>query len=212
VPRAATEPAAAYAAGTVNMVEGGTSAAGHVMASKEPFHGEDMVSPKALQRLRRHGFYGTAVYPLLANGRSIGTLSIADRRIRPLTDDEASLFSAFADQASLALDKARLLNEAEARERQATQLYEVTTQLASNHDLDSVLGLIAARAVELLGCEGSAIFEYDPIRDGLTAAKTFNFPPDWVESLFFRQGRQRRGWASSSANPYGQEICLPIPP
>ena len=44
----------------------------------------------------------------------------------PVHRCEVSLLTAFADQASLALEKARLLNEAEARERQATQLHEVT--------------------------------------------------------------------------------------
>ena len=75
--------------------------------------------------------------------------------------ESGKILSAFADQASLALEKARLLNEAETRERQATQLYEVTTQLASNHDLASVLDLIVQKASELLDSEASSLFSYD---------------------------------------------------
>ena len=151
--RAATEEAAGYAAETDQSlnVEEGTSAAGHVMAIEEPFHGEKMISPQALQNLRRHGFYGTAVFPLIANGRSIGTLSIADRRIRLLTDDESSLFSAFADQASLALEKARLLNEAEREKERSDALYQISNRLAGAHDTDEVLDLIVNEASRLIG-------------------------------------------------------------
>ena len=68
--------------------------------------------------------------------------------------ESGKILSAFADQASLALEKARLLNEAETRERQATQL-------ASNHDLASVLDLIVQKASELLDSEASSLFSYD---------------------------------------------------
>jgi len=179
VPRAATKPAAGYAAETPNLnVELGTSAAGHTMSIKEPIHGEKLIPTETIQRLRGYGFYGTGVFPLLAEGRSIGTLSVADWRVRLLTDDKTSLLMAFADQASLALEKARLLNEAEARERQATQLYKVTTHLASNHDLVSVLDLIAQQSVELLGGTWGVVFQFDESKGGLIAVNTFNMIPD----------------------------------
>jgi GAF domain-containing protein len=208
VPAAATKSVYGYlSAGSLVLdVTEGVSNAGHVMATKKPVVSEDstvseLSTPEVRDRLRKAGFHARVTVPMLANDQSIGVLSVMDKRIRRFTEDEVSLLSAFADQASLALEKSRLLNEAEARERQATQLYEVTTQLASNHDLDSVLDLIAARAVELLGCEASAIFEYDPVRDGLTAARTFNFPPELAESLFFKPGEATTGMAFQQRKP-----------
>ena len=152
VPAAATESAAAFVSRgveerpTIQVKEGG-DILGHVMATKKPLISEDAPEDERLNadgrlRFQNHGFHGVALAPLLANDRSIGVITVMDRQIRRFTEDEVSLLTAFADQASLALEKARLLNEAEARERQATQLYEVTTQLASNHDLESVLELI----------------------------------------------------------------------
>ena len=82
---------------------------------------------------------------------------MGDRHERNLTEDEVSLLAAFADQAALALEKARYLQEAETRERRAAQLYEITTHLASSPDMDSVLDLITTSAVELLGCEAAGI-------------------------------------------------------
>ncbi|MCI0788941.1 MAG: GAF domain-containing protein, partial [Chloroflexi bacterium] len=111
------------------------------------------------------------------------------------TDDEISLLSAFADQASLALEKARLLNEAEARERQAIQLYEVTTQLASNHDLASVLELITQQAVELTGGRGGLLLRYDESRGGLVVATEHNFGLEEVWKLVVRAGEGNAGRA-----------------
>ncbi|MCI0811205.1 MAG: GAF domain-containing protein, partial [Chloroflexi bacterium] len=165
VSRAATEPAAAYAAEAhVHDEEEGPSASRHAMAIREAIHGDEMITAKTIEHLRSFGFYGVAIFPLLANDRSIGTLSVADRRARLLTDDETSLLSAFADQASLALEKARLLNEAETeRARAETErersdaLYRVSNRLAGAHDTDEVLDLIVNEAARLLGAPAAIL-------------------------------------------------------
>ena len=171
----------------------------HVMESKKPWITEDAVqdeqrSPEGRSLCEKYDIHGSAAIPLLANNRSIGVLNLLDRRIRLFTEDEVSLLQAFADQASLALEKARLLNEAEARERQATQLYEVTTQLASNHDLDSVLDMITRQAVELTGGRGGMIFKYDEKKGGLVVATMHNMPP-MMQEMFIRPGEGNAGRA-----------------
>ncbi|MCH8802131.1 MAG: GAF domain-containing protein [Chloroflexi bacterium] len=210
VMRAATESMAGFAADVAEIMPripaGQGNPMGRIVDSKRPTITEDISkgegTPSDVRLLiQKYEFRGAVGVPLLANDRSIGVLNVWDKRVRRFTDDEVSLLSAFADQASLALDKARLLNEAEARERQATQLYEVTTQLASNHNLDSVLDLIAVNAVELLGCQGSAIFEYDSDRGGLVAVKTYNFLSEMVDSLFFEPGFGTPGMAFEQRKP-----------
>ena len=209
IPSAATESAAAYITEHAKLrptlpVGEGASRNGHVMATKQPMIAKDypdLISREVQQLLEKHGMRGSVAIPLLANDRSIGVLAVYDNRVREFTGDEVSLLVAFADQAALALEKARLLNDAETREQQATQLYEVTTQLASNHDLDSVLNLINASAVDLFKCEASSIFEYDPVQDGLSAVMTQNFPPETVESLFFKPGEGTPGKAFQQREP-----------
>ena len=144
------------------LIEDGHSVVGHVIETKkakilQDISKDDFVTESGRTLNEEFGFRGAAAVPLLVDDRSIGVLVVTDHRVRHFTDDEVSLLSAFADQASLALEKARLLNEAVAREQQATQLYEVTTQLASNHELGSVLDLITASAVDLFECEASLI-------------------------------------------------------
>ena len=49
--------------------------------------------------MRKSGFRGFTAVPLLANGQSLGVLSVIDTRLRRFTEDEVSLLAAFADQA-----------------------------------------------------------------------------------------------------------------
>ena len=192
VPKAATQSAAEIVAdgdeaGVVIRV--GDGLMGRVMARKAPLVTEDVskderADPEGRIHMERSGFSGLAAVPLLANDKAIGALAVFDQRIRRFTEDEVSLLTAFADQAALALEKARLLNEAETRERQATQLYEVTTQLASNIDMDTVLDLITERAAELLASVWSAITKYEEQDGGLRVVRDHNFPTDLRNVVF----------------------------
>jgi len=128
-------------------------------------------------------------------------LALMDTRLRLFTDDEVSLLTAFADQASLALEKARLLSEAETKEHETLQLYEVTTQLASNHDMDSVLDLIPKTAAELLNCDAVMITRYDEAQNRLVVARQHNFPPETLQSLVIRPGDGCTGRAFQERRP-----------
>ena len=137
-----------------------------------------------------------------------GVLDVVFDTTKDFTDEEFNLLQNLADSAAVAINNARFIeeteqarDEAEAREREATQVQEITAQLASSTNLDSVLDLIATKAVELLGCQGSAIFEYDNVRGGLVAVKTHNFLSEMVDSLFFRPGQGTPGTAFQQLIP-----------
>jgi GAF domain-containing protein len=135
---------------------------GHVMTSKQPWLAENLaeeefLSADARVRLTADGFLSAAVVPLLAENRSLGVLSVFDNRLRRFTDDEVSLLSAFSDQAALALEKARLLNEAEREKERSDALYRVSNLLAGAHDTEEVLDLIVNEAARLLNASGAFI-------------------------------------------------------
>jgi len=120
---------------------------------------------------------------------------------RDFSGTEAQLLQNLADSAAVAIGNARFIEEtqqardtAEAREQQATQLYEVTAQLASKHDLDSVLKLITQRAVELTGGRGGLLFKYDEARGGLAVATNHNLNPEMWD-LFVKPGEGNAGRA-----------------
>jgi signal transduction histidine kinase len=139
--------------------------------------------------------------PILITDSVWGVLTVQFDKTREFTGEDVKLVQNLADSAAVAINNARFIQETEQARDEATQLYEITEQLASSPDMETVLDLIAAKSVELLGCEASGIFEYDPVKDGLTAARTFNFPTDWVESLFFRPGEATPGMAFQQRQP-----------
>ena len=79
---------------------------------------------------------------LRANDQLVGSLTVMDTRIRRFTEDEIAVLGAFADQASLALEKARLLAEAEQERERLEALNVVASRLAGVHEPDELLDLI----------------------------------------------------------------------
>ena len=166
-PRASTENAADYLAEIVEAqpmlnIETGTSAMGHMLATTTPHvyqdTQEDELATAAGRVLaKKYGMHGGVLVPLLANDMPIGALAIMDKRIRRFTEDEVCLLMAFADQASLALDKARLLNEAERENERSDAHYRVSNLLAGAHHTDEVLDRIVNEAARLVGATAAWI-------------------------------------------------------
>jgi len=166
-PRASTENAADYLAEIVEAqpmlnIETGTSAMGHMLATRTPHvyqdTQEDELATAAGRVLaKKYGMHGGVLVPLLANDMPIGALAIMDKRIRRFTEDEVCLLMAFADQASLALDKARLLNEAERENERSDAHYRVSNLLAGAHHTDEVLDRIVNEAARLVGATAAWI-------------------------------------------------------
>ena len=96
----------------------GESLSGVIVAAGAPLVVEDLAEdtrydPAHKRVALEQGFRGFAGVPLRAHGRAIGTLNVFTKGARHFLPDEVALLSALADQASLAIDKARLLREAE---------------------------------------------------------------------------------------------------
>jgi serine phosphatase RsbU (regulator of sigma subunit) len=88
---------------------------GHVMHTRLPMMAEDIMehdpAPWVPEWLEREGFRGHAVVPLLAEDRSIGVLVVNQRQPRILRDEELSTLQLMANQAAIAIEKARLHSE-----------------------------------------------------------------------------------------------------
>ncbi len=89
--------------------------------------------------------------PLSVKGRIIGALATADPAGRRFSDVDIRLTQAFADQAALALENARLYADAEWRRREAEIVAELTQTINSTLDLDTILQRVTERAREV--CE-----------------------------------------------------------
>ncbi len=100
--------------------------------------------------------------PLNAGAESIGALSIGSRDgATAYTRGQLGLLQAIADQTAGAIVKARLLQETQQRARQLSTLNEITRQLTSTLELNSLLQNILENAVGILNCEAGSLFLVD---------------------------------------------------
>jgi GAF domain-containing protein/CheY-like chemotaxis protein len=106
--------------------------------------------------------------PMLRADELLGVIFIYRHEVRPFTDNQIALMETFADQAAIAIENARLLNELQARTAQLTRsvqelqaLGEVSQALSSTLDLETVLSTIVSRANQLAGTDSCSVYEYD---------------------------------------------------
>jgi GAF domain-containing protein/CheY-like chemotaxis protein len=116
--------------------------------------------------MRAWGRRSTLSLPLLRNREVVGVLNISSVEPGGYRDDEISLLQAFANQAAIAVDNARLLREIEERNNELSESLELQTatsevlQLISANpgDLTPVLEGLVARAVALCDADSGLLW------------------------------------------------------
>ncbi len=100
--------------------------------------------------------------------------------MNPFTEKQIELVTTFADQAVIAIEKARLLTELRARTddlgcsvSELRALGEVSQAVNSTLDLETVLNTIVAKAVQLSNTEAGAIYVHDERDEGFHLRATY---------------------------------------
>ncbi|MGZ5262098.1 MAG: GAF domain-containing protein, partial [Burkholderiales bacterium] len=129
--------------------------------------------------------------PLLREGFPIGVLGLTRSKPRSFSDKHIELVTTFADQAVIAIENARLLNELrESLERQTATAEVLEVISRSAFDLQAVFETVAESSARLCGAGRAFIFRFDG--ELLRVAATFNAAPEfreWVEQNPIRRGR-----------------------
>jgi GAF domain-containing protein len=131
---------------------------GAVYLENRQVHVADADDPTAMARwpglapARAAGTRTVAGTPLRRAGQAVGVLIVHRDRPEPFTDEELALQQNFADQAAIAIENARLFNEAsQALERQTATADILKVIASSPSDVQPVFEAIATSAKGLIG-------------------------------------------------------------
>ena len=146
------------------------SVAGRVVLERQVVHIPDLGADPEFD-------YGTKFFeprsvlgvPLLREGVPIGVIIIFRTEVDPFTEKQIELVTTFADQAVIAIENTRLLQELQTRNRdlsealeQQTATSEILRVIASSPtDIQPVLDTVIANAVTLAGAKQGHIRQYD---------------------------------------------------
>jgi signal transduction histidine kinase len=145
---------------------------GRTLLERSVVHIEDAATDpeytwiEAQQRGTLHTGLGV---PLLREDALLGVIVLYRSRVRPFTEKQIALVTTFADQAVIAIENARLLNELRDRTaelgrsvEELKMLSEVGQAVSSTLDLRSVLSTILTSSLGVTWANAGAIFRYSP--------------------------------------------------
>jgi PAS domain S-box-containing protein len=136
--------------------------------------------------------------PMLKEKELIGGIVIYRKEVRPFTEKQVALVTSFANQAVIAIENTRLLNELRARTRELTRsvaelraLGKVGQAVSSSLDLETVLSTILVNACELSDSGGGAFYVFNEARGDFELAAGHGMGGELLEAV--RQHRPRLG-------------------
>ncbi len=139
---------------------------------------------------RRLGYRSTMGVPLLRNGEPIGVFAVVRNHVEPFTDKQVELLTTFADQAVIAIENTRLLDELQDRTdalgrsvEELKALSEVGRAVSSTLDLKTVLETVVARGAELADAEGCVIYRYRNAARQFRLWHAAGLDPELVETI-----------------------------
>jgi signal transduction histidine kinase/putative methionine-R-sulfoxide reductase with GAF domain len=161
-----------------------------LIASRQPLHSPDLREsasylagdPFIVGAVERGGARAALLVPLAKEDSLIGALAIYRQETRPFTEKQIQLVETFANQALIAIENARLLNELRESLQQQTATADVLNVISrSKFDLQPVLETLVASAAHL--CDAPMVAIHVQRDNTLPGRARHGFSTDMVEAL-----------------------------
>jgi signal transduction histidine kinase len=164
--------------------------------------------PLTVAAVELGGIRTLLVVPMIKNDALMGAIVIFRQEVRPFTDKQIELVQNFANQAVIAIENTRLLNELRESLQQQTATANVLKIIShSTFDLKAVLNTLVESAARLCETEMAAI----PRLTGsdLRHFASYGYTPDFQEFLERHPIVPGRGTATGRAALEGKTVHIP---
>jgi signal transduction histidine kinase len=177
---------------------------GRTLSTKQPIQVADVTlnqpyldrDPAAVPAVELGGVRTMLTVPMLKDDEPVGTISIYRREVRPFTEKQIELVTSFANQAVIAIENVRLLNELRDRTTQLARsveelnaLGEVSQAVNSTLDIETVLETVVAKAVQLSGTAAGAIYVFDEADGAFDLRATYGMDQALIAGIRGQSGR-----------------------
>jgi GAF domain-containing protein len=179
--------------------------------TKQIIHCADLAAEEAYANLplvRLAGARSAVVVPLLKDDSLIGNLTIYRQEVRPFTNKQIDLLTSFANQAVIAIENTRLLNELRESLQQQTATADVLKIISrSTFDLQAVLDTLVESAARL--CEADIVVLARPRGENYHFEAIFGASPEYKGFVTAHPAAIDRGTGTGRALLEGKIIHIP---
>jgi signal transduction histidine kinase/putative methionine-R-sulfoxide reductase with GAF domain len=137
--------------------------------------------------------------PLKIGSRVVGVMNISHTRPSGFSEADVSMLRLLGDQAAIAIENARLFEQAARERRHLGLLYDMGRELAPSLDMDEILRRAVALTAQALNGSTGKAFLFLPEKNRLSLRGVFGYPAEEIEALDekigSRPGAGLVGWA-----------------
>jgi GAF domain-containing protein len=183
----------------------GTGLAARALAGGQPLRvnalGADPAEADYFDDPPLPGMRSLLLAPMVARSVPEGLLVVGSRQPGAYSDADASLLSAVASQAAVALENAWLYEDATRRAQEAAALYELSQSVGATLNLNRVIHFVADSVLALLHVDKFALFLVDPATNRLEIKVSRNLRRETAQSMKPHYGEGIAGWVLEFETP-----------